>query len=302
MNARIIAALALVTTSGCSVLIDTVYIAGNKKFDTSTVERKPTQETLQNVEYSAQIVDGGLELSCAQTTRSIDRTWSVHKTWQRRGGYDRNAYMGTAFISGFFGAITGGVLLGMCLNEEANVDCAWTAAAAPLFLDMGYGIIRRSMTKEPKLIARDRSGDSIELGAITESTPVACPAVKDIAIGYASGHSPAEAVRMENPVPQKLDEGSSYYLELSGPLVTLRPNQAEGWKASASLWAVDTNGVAHAVSIDRCAVLRPYVPQMATTVQNQFNTECPLPPGTVVAGPQQAPPPPPPPPQPQQPY
>ncbi|MDX2088777.1 MAG: hypothetical protein SFX73_13050 [Kofleriaceae bacterium] len=298
MNTSIIATLALVATSGCSVLLDTIYVAGDKKFATSTVERKPTQETLQNVEYSAHIVDGGLELSCAQTTRSIDRTWSVHKTWQRRGGFDRNAYMGTAFTSGFFGAITGGVLLGMCLSEEANVDCAWTAAAAPLFLDMGYGIIRRSMTKEPKLIARERSGDSVELGAIIESSPGACPVLTDVAIGYATGHAPETAFRMENPEPQRLDTTNAAHLPLAGTVATLTPVIAESWAASAGLWAIDANGVAHAVSIDRCAALRPYAAQMSTTNQNRFNTECPLPPGQLGV-PQ---PPPQPAPQPQQPY
>ena len=117
MIARRAALCALVTASGCSAVLDTVYLAGDKKFDTTKVERAPTSETWQGIEYAGRGIDGGIELSCTQTTRSIDREWSVHRTWQRRGGFDRNAYMGTAFISGFFGAITGGVLLGMCLSE-----------------------------------------------------------------------------------------------------------------------------------------------------------------------------------------
>jgi hypothetical protein len=288
MSARVLALVALAATSGCSALLDVVYVAGDKKFDTAKVERAPTNETWQGLEFAAQPVDGGgLALSCTQTTRSIDREWSVHRTWQRRGGYDRNAYLGTAFVSGFFGALTGGVLLGMCLNEEANVDCAWTAVAAPLLVDTGYGLIRRAMTKEPKLIARDRSGDSIALGNVISSEPVACPALKDVAIGYASGHSPAQALHAESPEPQRLVEASSFYLPLAGTLATLGVVDAENWTAGARLWAIDTGGVAHEVTIDRCAVLRPYAPSMAVTVQNRFNTECPLPPGTALGAPQQ---------------
>lgn len=266
-----------VATSGCSALVDTIYLAGSRRFDTSMTERAPTGETSQAMEYAARSVEGGLELTCARVTRGIDRTWTVHRTWQRRGGFDRGTYAGTAFASGFFAAITGGVLLGMCLSDEADVDCAWTAAAAPLALDVGYGLIRRAMVSPPKLVARERSGDSIALGDVLQTEPNACDALRDLAIGGASGTSPEAALSAETPDPQRLVEPGARHLALAGTRATLTIEDAELWATTGRLWAVDADGVAHLVTIDRCVPLRPFAPRMAPAVRTQFDQACPPP-------------------------
>lgn len=283
MNARVRGAAAViaavVTTSGCSLLIDTVYLAGDRKFDTVDHDRSPTGETREATELSARPVEGGLELSCARVTRGIDRTWSVWKTWQRRGGYDRDAYLGTALMSGLFGAVTSGVLLGLCLSDERDVDCAWTAAGAPLFADMGYGLIRRAMTQPPKLLARERSADEVALGDPLRSEAIACDELRGVALGEVSGDSPTQALRAETPEPQRLVESGARHLPLAGTHATLTATDAERWATGAGLWAIDAEGVAHAVAIDRCAALRPFAAGMTPTVRQRFDADCPLPRG-----------------------
>lgn len=269
--------VAVVASSGCSALVDTIYLAGSRRFDTSETERAPTGETSQAMEVAARSVEGGLELSCARVTRGIDRTWSVHRTWQRRGGFDRGTYAGTAFMSGFFAAITGGVLLGMCLSDEADVSCAWTAAAAPLALDVGYGLIRRTMVSPPKLVTRERSGDTIALGDVLQTEPTGCDTLRDLAIGAASGTPPEAALSADSPDPQRLVEAGARHLALAGTRATLTLADAELWATSGQLWAIDTDGVAHRVQIDRCAPLRPFAASMSPAVRTQFDQACPLP-------------------------
>ena len=208
-------------------------------------------------------------------TQGNDRTWSVHRTWQRRGGFDRDSYAGAAFASGFFAAITGGVLLGVCLSDSYDVDCAWTAAAAPLALAVGYGLIRRTMTRPPKLIARDRSGATIALGDVLQTEPTACDTLRDLAIGTASGTSPEAALGAESPEPQRLVEAGARHLPLAGTRATLTVEDAELWATTGQLWAVDADGVAHLVTIDRCVALRPFAPRMSPTVRTPFDQACP---------------------------
>ena len=79
MRARIALLGVVVATSGCSALVDTIYFAGSRRYDTSTTERSATGEISLAMEVAARSVEGGLELSCARVTRGIDRTWSVHR-------------------------------------------------------------------------------------------------------------------------------------------------------------------------------------------------------------------------------
>ena len=57
-HVRVAAVVALAATSGCSVIVDTVYLAGDRTFDTPKVERAPTSERWEGIEYAARVAGG----------------------------------------------------------------------------------------------------------------------------------------------------------------------------------------------------------------------------------------------------
>ena len=91
---------AALCASGCGVTLDVAYLISNKQYNETAEERRPTGQVSTAIEYDAAVSpDGQARLSCEQRERTIDRTWTVEKTFQRRGGFDSSTYVGTASIS-----------------------------------------------------------------------------------------------------------------------------------------------------------------------------------------------------------
>jgi hypothetical protein len=280
---RWVALAALVATApGCAFMVDTTYWLGSKRYHESIEERAPTTESRTAVEYDVSVEpDGRLRLACTERTRGIERTWNVYKTWQRRGGYDAPTYLGISILDGVFGGTTAGVLGGLCAKKD-GISCWNLLWASPWAIDLAWSLYRYGTAGPAKLVNKEKGGESLALArAPASQTPVSCEGIS-LVLGTATGQSEEAALTSGEGEPRRMNDGGVALFADPDGAVSLAgtPAAIEAWARSAylSLWAVDGNGVAHEVTVDRCSALRPYTARLQGNTLAAYQRDCPPPP------------------------
>ncbi|MBP6629334.1 MAG: hypothetical protein KBG28_21490 [Kofleriaceae bacterium] len=281
------AALAVVatlvaTSAGCGAMIDTAYLLGDGRRHESTEERRPTAEQRTRIEHQATVTAAGdLVLTCEERTRTVERTWQVHKTFKQRGGYDRGTYLGAASVSGLFTMIIGGAALGICLSQD-DVSCWHVAWATPYALDVVWSGIRAGGARDPVLVAREPGPERLELGRTPMAqAPAVCPGTS-LVVGFATGPSDDDELNGRGGTgPRRPAPGAAALLPTAAAgTFTLAgaPEALAAWTgAGTGLWAVDAEGAAHPVEVDRCAALRPHVASLTGPALASMQRACPPP-------------------------
>lgn len=273
--------VALVSSSGCGLLLDTAYWMGDKKTHKSVTESRPTGRTLTATEMDGSVTpEGRLALSCASRTRSVELQWSVSKTYKYRGSFEGSTYVASAVLSGVFAAVTVIVFGAACAQDDLDVSCWNTLYASPFALDLGWSIYRGVTANPPKLIDKHASPARPAIGRAIASEPVECP-VAEVHVGSVTGSSRDDDLAGQGSgAPRALRDGAvAMAIGLDG-LVDLgaHANALEllATRHYAGIYFVDpTEGVTE-VSVDRCAVLRSHLSLLSSETRTRAEKECPL--------------------------
>jgi hypothetical protein len=272
---------------GCGLLFDGVYLIASKRYTDTVQERKPTGQVITAVEYAAVPGDGGqTRLSCEERERRIERSFTVEKTFQRRGGFDTGTYVGAATVSGLVATITAVTLAAVCLREPKpgakRLSCLSMLAAAPFAVDVIYSIIRAKTAKPAKLVDKHTSEVTLDFAPQpTRTKPVPCDTVQQVMLGYVVGPSDTDALNgrgegqkphfADGALPVTLGEGGTFSL-------AEQPDVVRAWAKNASLglWVVDGEGAPRRLTIDRCTALRPVSAMLVGEELSAFQRSCPL--------------------------
>lgn len=273
---------------GCGLLLDGVYLIGNKRYNETVQERKPTGQVITQVEYPARVDPTGKpHLACEERERRIERSFSVEKTWEHRGGWDASTYVATAALSGVIAAVTAGALTGICLHTpepgHKRVSCYNILYATPFAVDVIYSVIRAKTAKPSKLVDKHTNEASLALAETpSRSTPVDCAAnVQQVMLGALVGPSDVDALNGRGG-GEKAHLADGAIPVALGPDGTLsladQPAVAHAWAKndSLALWVVDREGAPRRWEVDRCAVMRPITPMLVGDELMWFLKTCPV--------------------------
>jgi hypothetical protein len=277
-------AVLLVALPGCGVMIDGFYLASSRRYSETADEARPTAEQRTAVEYAAVVEpDGRLLLTCARRTRTVERAWSVTRTYQRRGGFDRGTYAGAAVVSGLIGAIVGVTIGAACAQDDLDYSCWNLVYAAPFALDIGYSLVRYATVPPAKLVDKHSGGERLRFGAVVSEEPASCEAVDRVALGGVSGPSDEDALNgfgLEQTA--RLGDGAvELPVEPDGGIVlAAAPDAVRAWAGSSwmRLWVVEGDGAPRPVEVDRCAALRPHAFGLAGPELATYRADCAPPP------------------------
>lgn len=288
--------------AGCGAVFDTAYALGDGKYHESVTDNRPTEHSEQLMEYE---VDASLGLQCFARTRQIERSASIHKTYEYRGGFAKSTYAGAAIADGVIGSLIAGTMLAICAQEDSDVSCVNTVWASPFAVDLIYSLIRRKSVRDPVLAGKTRSSDSL----VHSETPIDeqqtdCSDVTAVWLGTATGPSreqrlnsgggerelSAEAIEIPMTVgalPPAQVPGAPPPSPTAGgpaagpatPHLFLSPGIAEAWatQSQATLWVQRPNGSIARIKVDRCTALRPLAFGFKTDARAAFDRGCPLP-------------------------
>ncbi len=286
-------ALTSLSTMGCGAVFDLAYLAGNKRFDKSTEERRPTGQVQTAIEYESAVApDGRIQISCEERERRIERTFNVSKVYEYRGSYESGTYIATTAMSAAAGGLLAGILGGICTlppspqqPDALKVSCWNMLYAAPFALDIGWSLIRMGTAKEPKLVDKQKTEGQIALSEVpSRVTSVTCDSIDRVMLGNAygsseadvlSGHSQSSSMTLTaDAIPVAIDNGS----------ITLasQPEVVHAWAKNSSLglWVVNRERQPRSLKVDRCPALRPAFMIMTPAEMTLFNASCPLGPPT----------------------
>jgi hypothetical protein len=277
-------------SSGCGALFDMTYALGDKRYNESKEERKPTGQVISGIEYEGTVgTDGEIRLSCTDQERRIERTFSVNKTYQYRGGYKRSMYVSSAILSTVVGgAIAGIVAIGCTLppqpgeKDPKRWSCLNALFATPFALDLGYSLVRVGMAKTPKLVDKTKNEGQLALAEVpAKSTSTTCDSVDRVVLGSVYGASEFDAINSGSSEGPKLAEGSLPVMrnETGGIKLISQPDVIHAWvlNSNLGLWVINREGKPRALKVDRCGALRPTVMAMQPADQPFFHGQCPLP-------------------------
>ncbi len=283
------------STASCGAMLDTAYSLGGNEYHESSTDNRPTEHTEEAMEFE---LATSLELHCFSRTRRIERTSTISKTYEYRGGYTKDAYAGAAIADGLIGAVIAGSLLGICTAEDSDVSCINMLWASPYAVDFIYSLIRRKTVRKPVLVGKTRSQDSLVHSEVPiHEQETSCEEVSTIWLGTASGASREQrlnsggdartlnegAIGMPlmtgapdaapSPVPGPPANGSP------GKFLALSPELAQIWggQNNTALWAQQGDGSISRIKVDRCTVLRPFAYSFTSAARDTFNASCPLP-------------------------
>ncbi len=278
----LVLSLALLSTSGCGLMVDGGYKLSSKKFSESVVESEPTSQQIQREEYEIVVQpNSSMRLACFTRTRRVERSWSVDKSFEYRGGYDKATYQGAGGLDGVVSAVIVGSMLGFCLPEDSDISCKNLLWAAPHAISMVYSFVRAATVKKPVLVDKSRSGDSMRFAATPlHSQETQCPIDSQLWIGSASGPSAVDDLNGRQQGKRlTLNQDSAYVAVNAEGVLVMSAEAASLWASHyfAKLWLTLSDGGLHPVVVDRCAVLRPHAASFANQDLQSFNRDCPLP-------------------------
>ncbi len=284
------AALLCASIAGCGAVFDTAYTLTDGKFSESETDNRPTEHTENSIEYE---VGADLALQCFARTRRIERTATISKTFEYRGGFEKSTYAGAAVADGLIGALVAGTMLGICTSEESDVSCLNMTWASPFAIDLVYSLIRHKTVRPPVLVGKTRSSDSLVHGATPiDEQQTDCSSVASLWLGTATGPSRVERLNSGGE-EQRLREGAIAVALVSAPAgstaptepalvqahLSLSPEVAQAWASQndLALWVQNGQGTISRVLVDRCTVLRPLAHSFVGEVRTTFDQNCPLP-------------------------
>jgi len=293
-NSRVLGAFvclgALLGTSGCGVIFDVAYLVGSKRYDESKEERKPTGQVNTAIEYDSAVApDGQIRVTCEERERRIERTFSVSKVYEYRGGYTRDKYIASAVLSAVAGGAYAGIIAIACNlpaepgeKDVKRWSCVNALYATPFAADIGWSIIRAVTAKPPKLVDKHKNEGSIEYSSVpSRRTAVSCDSIDRVVLGNAFGPTDLEALNGGSGEGQRLADGSiPVTREADGSIkLSSQPAVVNAWVKNPGLQflVINREGKPRALSVDRCTALRPTISVMQSTEQSMFFRECPLP-------------------------
>ncbi len=290
---QIISLACLVTslgTAGCGTLFDITYLIGSKRYTENKEERKPTGQVNTAIEYDSAVApDGQIRVTCEERERRIERTFSVSKTYEYRGGYTRNMYITSAVLSAVAGGAYAGIIAIACNlppqpgdKDVKRWDCVNALYATPFAIDMGYSIIRAVTAKTPKLVDKHKDEGAIAYSHVpTRTSVVSCDSIDRVVLGNAFGASDLEALNGGSGEGQRVLDGSIPVAREADESIKLlsQPDVVNAWvkNPGLELLVINREGKPRALKIDRCTALRPTISVMQPTGQSMFFRECPMP-------------------------
>ena len=274
-------ALAVMAGSGCAAILDSAYRLGDGKYRESAEESAPTAQIVDRLEYETRLQpDQSLRLECVARTRQVERSWSVTKTFEYRGGFRKNVYWGSAVADGVIGALLAGPLLGVCTKEDSDTSCYHMLWASPFAIDLLYSLIRTRMVRDPVLVGKRRSADQVRFAQVPVEEEVAtCPSTQ-LWLGGASGPSEEDLLngRGGGEARELGPDAVRVVVDAEG-LVTLSAEVVAHWvgRSYATLWVSDDRVGLQPVLVDRCGALRPHASTLTFDQRQSFDRDCPLP-------------------------
>ncbi len=270
------------STSSCGLMVDGGYQLSNKQFSERTEESEPTSQQIQREEYEIVVQpNASVRLACFNRTRKVERRWSVDKSFEYRGGYDKTTYQGAGALDGVVSAVIAGSMLGFCLQEDSDISCKNLLWAAPHAISMVYSFVRAATVGKPVLVDKSRSRDSMRFAATPlHSQETQCPIDSQLWVGSTTGPSPVDDLNgRQQGKSLTLNKGSVYVAVNAEGVLVMSAEAASSWASRyyAKLWLRAGDGSLHPVIVDRCAVLRTRASSLADQDLKSFNRECPLP-------------------------
>jgi hypothetical protein len=272
------------------MLFDLSYLVGSKRYDESKEERKPTGQVSTSIEYDSVVTpDGQIHLACEERERRIERTFSVSKTYEYRGGYTRGVHVTAAVLSAVAGGAYAGVIAIACnlppqpgAPDTKRWSCINALYATPFAVDVGWSIIRAINAKPPKLVDKHKDEGRLAFAPIpTRSNPTSCDSIDHVVLGNVQGPSDLDALNSGTGEGQRLVEGSIPVVRGADGNIQLisQPNVVNAWAKNAGMefWIINREGKPQPLKVDRCNTLRLTISVMQPTEQSTFFRECPLP-------------------------
>ncbi len=266
--------------SACGALFDASYALGDGKTSMSVPDSVGTGQSETRTEYEVTpAADQSLGLQCFVRTRAVERGWTVTKTYEYRGGYEKSTYSAAAIADLGIGGLLAGIMLGICTSDSSDVSCVNTAWAAPFAVDLVYSLIRRSQARPAVLVSKSRSGDQMQYGQAAEQEATQCQSVASLHLGASSGPSDEQRLNGQGAQQRELSEGALQLSFDENGSILLSDEAVSTWamQSWASLWILDTDGQVQSVQVDRCTALRPLATRMSVDALQAFNRDCPLP-------------------------
>lgn len=141
--------------SGCGLFLDGIYLVSDKRFTRDVSQTRPTELTQQAFEHSVRAEQGQVWLACEDTERTLERAWTVRKTYETVNGWHLVHLLPVVLDTLIGGAL--GIGFGIsCGQGGAPQQCLPLLAVAPLALDAAYSAVRLATIEPPKLVNKTR--------------------------------------------------------------------------------------------------------------------------------------------------
>jgi hypothetical protein len=238
---RALLVMLALSASSCGLLLDGAYLLSGKTMTKDVEQRRPTGEVQRAPERRIEVLSGHTHVACEDVTRGVDRVWSVHKTYEYRGGWYQVHWL-PIILEGIIGAGLGIGFGVKCGDPTSGVSCTALYATIPFAVDVAYSIVRLLMIDPPKLVDKSLTEPHTDLHPTpNERLTTACePDTEVIATASVSG----------GPLRVRVDA--------SGWLAPQDEQQLRAFlvgyrDAQVSVWA---NGRQLSPEVSRCAFFR----------------------------------------------
>lgn len=148
----LISALAA-SLSGCGLLIDGAYLISNKHYTKDEKQSRPLDLQQTAFEHEVRAQPGQAWLACEDVDRTVERTWTVRKEYEHRGGFYQAHWLPVLLDTVVGGALTVGLAV-TCTRDGTPCDPLF--GTIPLWTDAVYSVIRLLTIDPPKLVKKER--------------------------------------------------------------------------------------------------------------------------------------------------
>lgn len=163
---RALLVLVALSSSGCGLFLDGVYLISDKRFSKDERQTRPTEHVQDAFEHTVRAEQGQVWLACEDTRRAVERVWTVHKEYEHVNGWHQVHWLPVVLDAALGGGL--GIGFGIKCGETGNpTTCLSLIAAAPFVFDLVYSAIRLATIEPPKLVNKERR--------TAESAPGATP-------------------------------------------------------------------------------------------------------------------------------
>jgi hypothetical protein len=160
--------------SGCGLVFDGAYLLSSKRYTSEEIERQRTSASQVVFEHEVRAERGQVWLACEDVERTIERTWTVQRTWEYQGGFYR-AHLLPLIVEGIVATAMTAAFGYQCSQGRDPARCTELWWTVPLWSDALYSGIRLLTIDPPKLVDKTRSEGASEPSATpTARRTVAC--------------------------------------------------------------------------------------------------------------------------------